>query len=145
MQIFPLDELFRILYGIVLPGENIERGDGAKQMAEKAGQAAHRLEKPPIADQVHVVLWVIKADDIRFVNGQYMDKFNFVQQILNREGEFDVICINFFLVVSLILIHQDIFFFPIILLTVLACLCSIAHFTFVCLAIWPLSESEARG
>ena len=84
MQIFPLDELFRILYGIVSPGENIERGDWAKQMAEKAGQAAHRLEKPPIADQVHVVLWVIKADDIRFVNGQYMDKFNFVQQILTE-------------------------------------------------------------
>ena len=57
-------------------------------MAEKAGQAAHRLEKPPIADQVHVVLWVIKANDIRFVNDQYHDKFDFVRQILNREGEF---------------------------------------------------------
>ena len=88
MQIFPSDELFRVLYGIVPPGEHIERGDWAKEMADKAGQAAHRLDKPPIADQVHVVLWVIKADDIRFVNDKYMDKFDFVRQILNREGEF---------------------------------------------------------
>lgn len=56
-------------------------------MAKEAGQGAHRLEKPPVADQVHVVLWVIKANDIRFVNDQYMDKFDFVRQMLNKEGE----------------------------------------------------------
>ena len=56
-------------------------------MAEHAGQAAHRLEKPPVADQVHVVLWVIKANDIRFENDQYMHKFDFVRQMLNKEGE----------------------------------------------------------
>ena len=83
----PLDELFRILYGIVSAGQLIERGDLAEQMADEAGQAAHRLEKPPVADQVHVVLWVIKANDIRFVNDQYMDKFDFVRQKLNKEGK----------------------------------------------------------
>lgn len=89
LKIFPLplDELFRILYGIVSAGQLIERGDWAEKMAEDAGQAAHRLEKPPVADQVHVALWVIKANDIRFVNGQYLDKFNFVRQKLNAEGE----------------------------------------------------------
>lgn len=80
------NELFRILYGIVSAGQLIERGDLAEQMADEAGQAAHRLEKPPVADQVHVVLWVIKANDIRFVNDQYMDKFDFVRQKLNKEG-----------------------------------------------------------
>lgn len=57
-------------------------------MAKEAGQAAHRLKKPPLADQVHVALWVIKGNDIRFENDQYMDKFTFVQQKLNREGQF---------------------------------------------------------
>lgn len=80
------NELFRILYGIVSAGQLIERGDLAEQMADEAGQGAHRLEKPPVADQVHVVLWVIKANDIRFVNDQYMDKFDFVRQKLNKEG-----------------------------------------------------------
>ena len=83
----PLDELFRILYGFVSAGQLIERGQWAEKMVEDAGQAAHRLEKPPVADQVHVVLWVIKANDIRFVNGLYLDKFNFVRQKLNAEGE----------------------------------------------------------
>lgn len=63
------------------------RGDRAEEMAKEAGQAAHRLERPPVADQVHVVLWVIKANDIRFVTDQYMDKFDFVRQMLNKEGE----------------------------------------------------------
>lgn len=80
------NEFFRILYGVVSAGQLIERGDWAEKMAEDAGQAAHRLEKPPVADQVHVALWVIKANDIRFVNGQYLDKFNFVRQKLNAEG-----------------------------------------------------------
>lgn len=80
------NELFRVLYGNVSSGDNIERGEWAKEMAKKAGQAAHRLEKPPIADQVHVVLWVIMANDVRFQNDQYMDKFDFVRQVLNREG-----------------------------------------------------------
>ena len=65
------DELFRILYGTVSTGDLIKRGDWAEEKAKEAGQAACRLEKPPVADQVHVVLWVIKANDIRFVNDQH--------------------------------------------------------------------------
>ena len=80
------DELFRILYGAVSTGELIERGDWAEEKAKEAGQAACRLERPPIADQVHVVLWVIKANDIRFVTDQYKDKFDFVRQMLSKEG-----------------------------------------------------------
>jgi len=80
------DELFRILYGTVSTGAVIERGDWAQEKAKEAGQAAYRLERPPVADQVHVVLWVIKANDIRFVNHQYLDKFDFVRQMLNKEG-----------------------------------------------------------
>lgn len=80
-------ELFRILYGAVSAGELIDReADRAEQLTKEAGQAAHRLERPPVADQVHVVLWVIKANDIRFENDQYMDKFDFMRQILNKEG-----------------------------------------------------------
>ena len=80
------DEFFRILYGTVSTGDVIERGDWAKEKAKEAGQAACRLERPTIADQVHVVLWVIKANDIRFVTDQFMDKFDFVRQMLSKEG-----------------------------------------------------------
>ena len=61
----------------------------AMEMAKTAGRAACNLEKPPVADQVHVVLWVIKANDVRFTRDLYRDKFEFVREILNREGELE--------------------------------------------------------
>ena len=65
----------------------MERDQASAQKAAAAGVGAHRLEKPPIADQMHVVLWVIKADDIRFQLGKYREIINFVQDQLNKESE----------------------------------------------------------
>ena len=55
--------------------------------AQATGVGAHRLEKGPIADQMHVVLWVIKSVDIRFQLGKYREIINFVQDQLNKESE----------------------------------------------------------
>ena len=64
-------ELFRILFGIEQPGEYITRGSEGAQKTESAGVVTHRLEKPPIVDNTHVILWAIKAIDIRFQMEQY--------------------------------------------------------------------------
>ena len=80
-------ELFRILFGIEQLGEYLTRGSKGAQKAESAGVAAHRLKKPPIADQMHVILWVIKAVDIRFQMGQYREKIKFVQDQLKKASE----------------------------------------------------------
>jgi len=77
-------ELFRILFGIEQPGEYLTRGSEGAQKSESAGVAAHRLKKPPIVDQMHVILWVIKAVDIRFQMGQYREKIKFVQDQLRK-------------------------------------------------------------
>jgi len=78
-------ELFRILYGIERPGDDLTRDHASAQKAAAAGVGAHRLERPPIADQMHVVVWVIKANDIRFEQGKYREIINFVQHQLKRE------------------------------------------------------------
>ena len=57
------------------------------QKAESAGVAVHRLKKPLIVDQMHVVLWVIKAVNIRFQMGQYREKIKFVQDQLKKASE----------------------------------------------------------
>ena len=85
--LFFLAELFRILYGTVQPGEQLERGKAAERKAKMAGTAGYRLSKPPISDQVHVVLWVVKANDVRLTQGKYMDKFGFLRQQLGKESE----------------------------------------------------------
>lgn len=79
--------LFRILFGIEQPAEYLNRGSEGAQKSESAGVAAHRLEKPPIVDQMHVILWVIKAVDIRFQLGQYREKIKFVQDQLRKASE----------------------------------------------------------
>ena len=63
------------------------RDDVSAQKAATAGVGAHRLEKRPIVDQMHVVLWVIKANDVRFQKGQYSEIIKFVQDQLKRESE----------------------------------------------------------
>lgn len=78
-------ELFRILYGIERPGDNLTRDSTSTHKAETAGAAACRLEKPPIVDQTHVILWVIKANDIRFQKGKYREIIKFVQDQLRKE------------------------------------------------------------
>lgn len=80
-------ELFRILYGIERPGDNLTRDYTSTNKAEAAGAAACRLEKPPIADQMHVILWVIKANDIRFQTGKYREIIKFVQYQLRKASE----------------------------------------------------------
>ena len=60
------------------------------QKAEAAGVAAHRLEKPPILDRIHVVLWILKAIDIRFKTGHYRESIKFVQDRLKQEGEWNL-------------------------------------------------------
>ena len=52
-------ELFRILFGMDRPGDDLTRDEESALKAKAAGQGAHRLEKPPLADQMHVVIWVI--------------------------------------------------------------------------------------
>lgn len=78
-------ELFPILYGIERPGDDWKCGHASAQKAAAAGVGAHRLERPPIADQMHVVVWVIKANDIRFEQGKYREIINFVLHQLKRE------------------------------------------------------------
>ncbi|XP_078380120.1 uncharacterized protein LOC144663055 isoform X2 [Oculina patagonica] len=76
-------ELFRILFGNERPGDELTRGSESAKKAEAAGVGAHRLKKPPILDQTHVVLWVINGNDIRFQKGQYREKIKFVQNQLS--------------------------------------------------------------
>ena len=80
-------ELFRILYGIERAGDDLTRDRASARKAARAGVGAHRLDKPPIADQMHVVVWVIKANDIRFETGQYREIINFVLHQLRKESE----------------------------------------------------------
>lgn len=80
-------ELFRILFGIHRAGDDLTRDYVSSQMAEAAGVGAHRLKKPPVADQKHVVLWVIKGNDIRFQKGRYREIIKFVQDQLQKASE----------------------------------------------------------
>ena len=82
---YKTEELFRILYGIERPGDDWKCGHASAQKAAAAGVGAHRLERPPIADQMHVVVWVIKAIDIRFEQRKYREITNFVLHQLKRE------------------------------------------------------------
>lgn len=80
-------ELFRILFGIERPGDYLTRDYTSTHKSEAAGVAACRLKKPPIADQKHVILWVIKANDIRFQKGKYREIIKFVQDQLREASE----------------------------------------------------------
>lgn len=80
-------ELFRILFGIHRPGDDLTRGEESAQKAKAAGQGAHRLKRRPLADQMHVVLWVIKATDIRFEKGQYSEIIKYVQEQLREASK----------------------------------------------------------
>ena len=84
---FLTGELFRIIYGLEKPGDDLTRDAASAWKAAKGGLAAHKYEKPPIADQVHVVIWVISATDVRFEQGKYRENINFVQHILKRESK----------------------------------------------------------
>ncbi|XP_031570349.1 uncharacterized protein LOC116304716 [Actinia tenebrosa] len=79
-------EFFRILYGTVKQGEEIDRQDRGQSQTARAGKGGYRLNKPPISHQVHVVLWVIKGDDVRVLNEDYHQKLNFVLHRLGRES-----------------------------------------------------------
>lgn len=80
-------ELFRILYGIERAGDDLMRDHASAMRTMEGGVGAHKYEKPPIADQKHVVLWVIRANDIRFEQGKYREIINFVLNMLKRESE----------------------------------------------------------
>lgn len=84
MDIKEEGELFRILFGIHRPGEELKRDHESAQLAEAAGPAAYKLEKRPLVDQMHVVFWVIKGVDIRFEKGKYREIIKFVQEQLKR-------------------------------------------------------------
>ena len=83
-------ELFRILFGIDRPGDDLRRDDESTLKAKAAGQGAHKLEKPPLADQMHVVIWVIKANDIRFEKGRYRDIIKYVQDQLREASKYSL-------------------------------------------------------
>lgn len=84
MDIKEEGELFRILFGIHRPGEELKRDHESAQLAEAAGPAAYKLEKRPLVDQMHVVFWVMKGVDIRFEKGKYREIIKFVQEQLKR-------------------------------------------------------------
>lgn len=84
MDIKEEGELFRILFGIHRPGEELKRDHESAQLAEAAGPAAYKLEKRPLVDQMHVVFWVINGVDIRFEKGKYREIIKFVQDQLRR-------------------------------------------------------------
>lgn len=84
MDIKEEGELFRILFGIHRPGEELKRDHESAQLAKAAGPAAYKLEKRPLVDQMHVVFWVIKGVDIRFEKGKYREIITFVQEQLKR-------------------------------------------------------------
>ena len=63
------------------------RDHSGAEKAATGGVGAHKLEKPPLADQMHVVLWVIKADDIRFEKGMYSDTIKFFQHMAREQSE----------------------------------------------------------
>ena len=71
-------------------GEVIDRGQLGEVKRRSAGAGGHKLNKPPISDQVHVVLWVIKANDVRLTQDKYYDKFKFVTQMLKKECKFNL-------------------------------------------------------
>lgn len=79
-------ELFRIIYGLEKPGEDLTRDTTSKWKAMKGGVAAYKFEKPPVADQMHAVIWVMSAVDPRFEKGSYRENLAFVKHILNREN-----------------------------------------------------------
>ena len=81
-------ELFRILYGIERPGDDLTRGDASAQKAAAADVGANRLDRPPIADQMHVVVWVMKTNDIRFEQRKYREIINFFLHQLKSESEY---------------------------------------------------------
>ena len=64
------------------------RGDRGAEKAATGGVGAHKLKKPPLADQMHVILWVIKANDVRFEKGIYSDIIKFVQHKAREQSEF---------------------------------------------------------
>ena len=63
-------------------------GDASVQKAAAAEVGAHRLERPPIADQMHVVVWVVKANDVRCKQGKYREIINFFLHQLKSESEY---------------------------------------------------------
>ena len=68
------------------------RGTGARRQGCRKSSnwrvGAHKLKKPPLPDQMHVILWVIKANDIRFEKGVYSDTIKFVQYQASEQSEF---------------------------------------------------------
>ena len=57
------------------------------EKAAAGGVGAYKLKKPPIADQMHVILWLIKANDLRFELGRYRDLMNFAQRQLSDRSK----------------------------------------------------------
>lgn len=78
-------ELFRIIYGIERPGDDLTRDYTSAAKAVEGGVGAYRLKKKPIADQMHVILWVIKANDVRFETGKYQEIIKFVQHQMREQ------------------------------------------------------------
>ena len=79
-----------------MKGDDLTRDQVSTQMTEAVGVGAHRLNKPPLADQKHVVLWVIKGNDIRFQKGRYREIIKFVQDQLKEASEYRSCAIYFF-------------------------------------------------
>ena len=82
-----IGELFRIIYGIERPGDDLTRDYTSAAKAAEGGVGAYRLKKKPIADQMHVILWVIKANDVRFETGKYQEIIKFVQHQMREQSE----------------------------------------------------------
>jgi len=53
---------------------------------KSAGIGAHKLNKPPLKRQLHVAIWVIKAIDVKFIEGKYQQQLDFILSRLGGEG-----------------------------------------------------------
>ncbi|XP_070548424.1 interferon-induced protein 44-like [Ptychodera flava] len=82
MESWEEKELFAILYGSLSDCDIIERGEGQPAY----GPGGCNVQKGPLSEQVHVVLWFVKATDVRLDQDSYTMKTEFIRKHLFTLG-----------------------------------------------------------
>ena len=75
-------EFRNILEGKFQPGDNVTRPLGL----EGQGNASLMGPSPSFANQLHGVIWVVKANDPWLSDGRFKDDLKSVRDILRRKG-----------------------------------------------------------